>query len=107
MDYERSPSLADQKYRNVQLVIARAAVFGAPGTFPSGRSYLPIMGLGTDGPPVRAILPTGEIPPGIGRGAEVSMTCTAQGYYTPEGRAVQSPDQGLLVLACGALRVLR
>ena len=107
LDYERNPTLADEKYRNVELVIADAALLAAPGHFPSGRTFLPVMGLGTSEPPVRAIVPSGEIPAGLGKGSEVSMTCTAQGYYSPAGQAVPSPKDGLLVLACGNVRVLR
>lgn len=107
LDYDQDPVAASQKYRNVELVIQRAMVIGAPGRFPSGRSYLPVMGLDTEAHPVRAIVPSQEIPPGTGKGTELSMNCTAQGFYTPEGRAVQSEKDGLLVLSCGNLRVLR
>ncbi|WP_027815196.1 hypothetical protein [Paraburkholderia bannensis] len=107
LDYERSPALADQKYRNAELTIPRAAVLGAPASFPSGRTYLPLMGLGADAPAVRAILPSAEIPASIGKSSEVSLTCTVQGLYSPDGRAVASQKDGLLVLACGNLRTLR
>lgn len=104
LDYSRDPVLADDKYRNVEIRIARAAVIGAPARFPSGRTYLPVFGLGAQ--PVHAIFPAGEIPGGIGKGSEISMTCTAQGLYTLQGQATFSPNQGFLTLACAGLRVL-
>lgn len=104
LDYTHNPALADQKYRNVEIQVARAAVVGAPGRFPSGRTYLPVLGLGTR--PVHAIFPSGEIPPSIGKGDEISMTCTAQGLYTLQGQATFSADQGFLTLACTSLKVL-
>lgn len=104
LDYSRNPVLADQKYRNVEIQIARAAVIGAPAHFPSGRTYLPVLGLGDR--PVHAIFPAGEIPSSIGKGYEISMTCTAQGLYTLQGQGTFSPDQGFLTLACAGLRLL-
>ena len=104
LDYSRDPALAHQKYRNVELQIGRSAVIGAPGRFPSGRTYLPVLGLGAR--PVHAIFPADEIPQGIGKSAEISMTCTAQGLYTLEGQATFSADQGFLTLSCTGLRVL-
>lgn len=104
LDYSRDPAAADQKYRNVEIQFPRAAVVGAPAQFPSGRTYLPVLGLGSR--PVHAIFPSGEIPPSISKGAEIAMTCTAQGLYTLKGEATFSADLGFLTLACHGLRVL-
>ena len=104
LDYSRDPAGADQKYRNVELQFPQVAVTGAPAKFPSGRTYLPVLGLG--GRPVHAIFPADEIPPDMRKGVEISMTCTAQGLYTLQGSATFSPDEGFLTLACNGLRVV-
>lgn len=104
LDYSRDPMIASKKYTNVELQFPHEMVIGAPERLPSGRAVVPILGLGDK--PVHALFPGGEVPEGLGKGYEITMACTAQGYFTADRQATFSPNDGFLTLACGGLKVL-